>query len=162
MVVQNRKKLERLDLESQRQVLEEDILIFSQHRGVKVKIVYDAAGRQTGENEICCEKKSGIDLVFCTTVEADIGLMIEAAQSLLEGAPYVMIATSDRAAQLDCTGPKTRVISSELLLKEIKDCKKRLRAKLLESQTQYARGRLAGAMNSDSDIKKLRDQLLQT
>ncbi|CAD7696298.1 unnamed protein product [Ostreobium quekettii] len=162
MMEHDRWRFQQLDLEARRQVLEDEVIVFSQHRGVRVKIVYDAAGSQTAPPDgtgFNREEKSGIELVFCTTVEADIGLIIEAAKSLGKGTPYVVIATSDRAVQERCKGPWMHAISSEVLLQEINGCARRLRAMLRGSQTQHVNGKRAGPLSANPDLKKLRDQL---
>lgn len=102
-------------------------------------------------------------IIFCATLEADTGLKIEAKKCLKEGVSSITVVTSDRDLSVDCLHPpQVFVVSSEFLLKEIKDYKvKNKRALQEHNQSQYLSGRLGGVISAEdhADLRKLRDQL---
>eukprot|EP00218_Dolichomastix_sp_CCMP3274_P011579 CAMPEP_0170136358 /NCGR_PEP_ID=MMETSP0033_2-20121228/3226_1 /TAXON_ID=195969 /ORGANISM="Dolichomastix tenuilepis, Strain CCMP3274" /LENGTH=364 /DNA_ID=CAMNT_0010372059 /DNA_START=99 /DNA_END=1193 /DNA_ORIENTATION=+ len=138
-------------LEQARDRLERELRGYANHRGFRLILVYDAMNNQFGNNVTTRENEGGVlEVVFVARVEADTYIEAEIMRLVKDKeVPLVLVATGDRAVGNIAIGAGATHMSSDWLIKDIKQAKASVSAQMaqLELKKRSANTRLSGAFD---------------
>eukprot|EP00884_Botryococcus_braunii_P017339 jgi/Botrbrau1/4289/Bobra.0390s0029.1 len=114
-----RLEVARRSLDDARQMLLMEFAEYSQYRGVKLVVVFDALNHHRSSTSR--EVVAGVEVVYTGDQEADLFLVTEGHTLIDKGCPEVLMATNDREIQDSCAdwGRRLHYCSSEQLIAEV-------------------------------------------